>query len=449
MQAAIADRTAALLKLEKAHERSHQGILALQYDIEVLQFDVKAAEREHRLRARELRHFAFKRVQGAGASADRFYLEGMVPSDVTTGARRWRFTRLEGERVVLSGGGEVVGAIPAGLPSVSLPRLAWDTVVLLFSSAFVITLVGFMEALSISRAMAVKTRQRIDPDQELIGQGLANIAGSLTFSFPVSGSFSRSAVNLSAGAMTGMSSVFTWLVVLATLLYLTPLLYHLPQAVLAAIIMMAVVNLVNFSAIRHAWKAHRHDGLAAIVTFAATLAFAPHLDSGILIGAGLAIVLHLFRTMSPRVALLGRHADGTLRDARLHSLPTSEHIIAVRFDGSLYFANVPRFEDAILAEVAAQPRASYVLIVGDGINQIDASGEEAVRHLVERLRANGFGVAFSGLKQQVLQVMHNTGLHEFIGERDLFRTEEHALDAIHTRITAPGFDPASCPLRRR
>jgi SulP family sulfate permease len=449
MQAAVADKAAALQKLEQAHERGHPRILALQYDIEVLQFDVKAAEREHRLRARELRHFAFKRARGNEASADRFYLEGMVPPEVTTGARRWRFTRLAGERVILSGGGEVVGAIPAGLPSVSLPRFTWDTVVLLLSSAFVITMVGFLEALSIARAMAVKTRQRIDPDQELIGQGLANVAGGLTFSFPVSGSFSRSAVNLSAGAVTGMSSVFTWLVVLATLLYLTPLLYHLPQAVLAAIIMMAVTNLVNVSAIRQAWSAHRHDGIAALVTFAATLAFAPHLDIGILVGAGLAIVLHLFRTMSPRVALLGRHADGTLRDARLHGLATSEYIIAVRFDGSLYFANVPRFEDAILAEVAAKPLARYVLIVGDGINQIDASGEEAVRHLVERLRANGMGVAFSGLKQQVLQVMQNTGLHAFIGERDLFRTEEHALDAIHTRITAPGFDPASCPLRRR
>jgi SulP family sulfate permease len=317
----------------------------------------------------------------------------------------------------------------------------------LLSTAFVITLVGFMEALSIARAMAARTRQRIDPNQELIGQGLANVAGSLTQSFPVSGSFSRSAVNLSAGAVSGLSSVFAWLFVLATLLLLTPLLYHLPQAVLAAIIMMAVVNLVNFRAIAHAWKAHPHDGAAALATFAATLGFAPHLDIGVLAGAGLAIVLYLYRTMRPRVAILGRHPDGTLRDAQLHGLKTSEHIVALRFDGSLYFANVPHFEDAVLAAVAQHPRAKYLLVVADGINQLDASGEEVVRHLVERLRENGIGIAFSGLKQQVLAVMRSTGLDALIGEQDLFRTEDQALDAIRPRIRDAAYDPASCPLK--
>ena len=234
---------------------------------------------------------------------------------------------------------------------------------------------------------------------------------------------------------------------LATLLLLTPLLDHLPQAVLAAIIMLAVINLVNLNAIRHAWQAQPHDGAAAIVTFAATLGFAPHLDTGILLGAGLAIVLYLYRTMRPRVAVLGRHPDGTLRDAQLHKLETSGYIIVIRFDGSLYFANVPHFEDAVLAEVAHHPKARYLLIVGDGVNQVDASGEEVIRHLVERLRDNRIGVAFSGLKQQVLQVMRNTGLDAFIGERDLFRTEDQALDAIRRRIDDPGYDPAACPLR--
>ena len=168
--------------------------------------------------------------------------------------------------------------------------------------------------------MAAKTKQRIDPNQELIGQGLANIVGSFSQAFPVSGSFSRSAVNLNAGAKTGMSSVFTGLIVLVTLLFLTPLLYHLPQAVLAAVIMMAVIGLVNFKAIKHAWHAHKHDGIAAVVTFVATLAFAPHLDNGIMVGAGLAIILYLYRTMSPRVAILGRYHDGTLRDVKVHRI---------------------------------------------------------------------------------------------------------------------------------
>ena len=128
-----------------------------------------------------------------------------------------------------------------------------------------------------------------------------------------------------------MSSVFTGLIVLVTLLFLTPLLYHLPQAVLAAVIMMAVIGLINFKAIKHAWHAHKHDGIAALVTFVATLAFAPHLDNGIMVGAGLAIMLYLYRTMTPRVAILGRYHDGTLRDAKVHNLPVSEYIIAMRY----------------------------------------------------------------------------------------------------------------------
>jgi SulP family sulfate permease len=286
--------------------------------------------------------------------------------------------------------------------------------------------------------MATKTRQRVDPDQELVGQGLANIVAGLTQAFPVSGSFSRSAVNLGSGAVTGLASVLTAALVLLTLLFLTPLLYHLPQAVLAAVIMLAVISLVNLGAMKHAWQAHRHDGIAAVVTFLATLAFAPHLDAGILLGGGLAIVLYLLRTMRPRVAILGRHADGTLRDARLHGLPVREDIVVIRFDGELYFANVPHFEDSVLTEVAGLPKARCLLVVSDGINELDASGEEVIRHLVERLRESGMQVAFSGLKQQVLAVMRNTGLYELIGEQNMFRTEDAALLALAERQRVSG-----------
>jgi SulP family sulfate permease len=441
-----AAKSADLRQSEKAGENSGQRQLALRYEIEVLRLEIQDAERENRVRARALRKFVFERGTDAPTGEARLHLSGDA-GPASADGHRWRIGRIAGERLELIGGGEVVGAIPSGLPALRLPALTWDMLATLLSTAFVITLVGFMEALSIARAMATRTRQRIDPNQELIGQGLANVAGSFTQSFPVSGSFSRSAVNLSAGAVTGMSSVFTWLCVLLTLLFLTPLLYHLPQAALAAIIMMAVVNLVNFRAIAHVWKAHPHDGVAAVATFAATLGFAPHLDIGILLGAGLAILLYLYRTMRPRVAVLGRHPDGTLRDAQLHQLKISEHIVAIRFDGSLYFANVPHFEDAVLAEVARRPRVKYVLVVADGINQLDASGEEVIRHLVERLRENGIGIAFSGLKQQVLAVMRSTGLEACIGEQDLFRTEDQALDAIRPRIQVPGYDPASCSLR--
>jgi len=317
----------------------------------------------------------------------------------------------------------------------------------LLSAALVIALVGFMEAISIAKAMAAKTKQRIDPNQELVGQGLANLVGAISLSYPVSGSFSRSAVNLNAGAVSGMSSLFTGVFVLFTLLWLTPMLYHLPQTVLAAVIIMAVVGLINFGAVKHAWQASRHDGIAAVVTFVVTLAVAPHLDTGILVGAGLAIVLYLARTMKPRVAILGRHPDGALRDAKVHHLPASEIVTVVRFDGRLYFANVSYFEDAILEAVAANPKAHFLLVVGDGINELDASGEEVAGHLVQRLRDNGLTVVFCGLKKQVLDVMQATGLSTLIGEQNIYATADQALDAIHVAAAARGQNDAASPLR--
>ena len=345
-------------------------------------------------------------------------------------------------------GGSVVGKIPEGLPKLAMPEMDLGMMASLLPSAVVISLVGFMEAISIAKAMAARTKDRIDPNQELIGQGLGNIFGSFGQSYPASGSFSRSAVNLGAGAKTGMSSVFTGLVVLITLLFLTPLLYHLPSAVLAAVIMMAVIGLINFKAVKHAWRASKHDGVASIVTFVATLGFAPHLDKGIMVGAGLAIGLYLYRSMTPRVAHLGRYEDGTLRDLAVHpDMPTDERIIVVRFDGSLYFANVSYFEETILAAVADKPNAKFVLVVGDGINQLDASGEEVLHHVNSRLWANGITLVMSGLKRQVLDVMRQTALFDHIGgEENIFATEDMALANIYNRLDPEGMDGSFCPM---
>lgn len=332
-------------------------------------------------------------------------------------------------------GGKVVGTIPEGLPGFQLPAFSYDAFSSLLLGAVIISLVGFMEAISIAKAMAAKTKDRVDPNQELMGQGLGNIAGSFFQSYPASGSFSRSAVNLNAGAKTGFSSVVTAALVLITLLFLTPLLYHLPKATLAAVVIMAVFGLINIKAIKHIWLTSKHDGVAAIVTFFTTIASAPKLDHGIMIGASLAVGLYLYRTMQPRVALLGRYTDGTLRDLSVHKdLPMDNNIIAVRFDGSLYFANVSYFEDAMLKAVADHPTAKYLLVVGDAINQIDASGEEVLHHLVERLADSNVTVVFSGLKRQILQVLRATGLNNIIGEQHIFPNEDMAFDAIYDML---------------
>lgn len=441
-------KSAELKQHQKSREGSSQRTAALNYEIELIKLELKNTEGENRKLARSLRKFIFERTPATDTQPARLYPAGQVPQGEKSDGYHWRIRKMSKGELNLVGGGEVVGSIPAGLPQLDLPKFSWDMIAALFSGALVISLVGFMEAISIAKAMAARTKDRIDPNQELIGQGIANIVGSFSQAFPASGSFSRSAVNLNAGARTGMSSVFAGLIVLATLLFLTPLLYHLPQAVLAAVIMMAVIGLVNFKAIRHAWHTHRHDGIASVVTFIATLAFAPHLDNGIMVGAGLAIILYLYRTMTPRVAILGRHHDGTLRDARVHNLPISEYIIAIRYDGSLYFANVPYFEDIILEAVSNSPRARHLLIVSDGINQLDASGDEVIHHVVERLRSNGIRVVFSGLKKQVLDVMRHSGLFDYIGQENVFADEDKALDSIYAEVLEA--DPnAQCRLMKR
>lgn len=428
----IVAKSGELQALQKAGGEHGREDATLNYELELLKLQIKDREDENRRRNRAIRSIVFERAKVSDGGAPHFHAVGRVPPGVATEGTRWRIVR-PGKTSKLAGGGEVVGRIPEGLPRFGLPKISWDMIGSLLSAALVISLVGFMEAISIAKAIAAKTKQRIDPNQELIGQGLANIVGSLTQAFPVSGSFSRSAVNINAGAATGMSSVFTGLLVLLTLLFLTPLLYHLPQAVLAAVIIMAVIGLINVAAVKHAWQANRHDGIAAVVTFLATLGFAPHLDNGILVGAGLAIGLYLYRTMSPRVAILGRYHDGTLRDAKVNSLPASDVVTAVRFDGRLYFANVSYFEDAILEAVAANPKAPFLLIVADGVNEMDASGEEVVHHIVDRLRGNGVTVVFSGLKKQVIDVMRATGLFDVITQANIFATADQALTAIYAR----------------
>jgi SulP family sulfate permease len=420
----------------------------MEAELALLRIKLRDAEAVFAEEKAALRNLQVVRSTDADGATVAIYSAERAPQGVTLDETRYHLRKLNAEGFKLVGGGEVVGAIPEGLPSIQMPSLNLDALGSLLSAALVISLVGFMEAISIAKAVAARTKERIDPNQELIGQGLANVVGSFSQAFPVSGSFSRTAVNMNAGAKTGMSSVITALIVLVALLFLTPLLYHLPQAVLAAIIIMAVIGLVNFKAVKHAWQASRHDGIAAGVTFVSTLAFAPHLDKGIMVGAGLALGLYLYRTMSPRVAILGRYKDGTLRDLKVNpDLPTSKHVVAIRFDGSLYFANVPYFEDAMLEAISKNPEAKYVLVVGDAINELDASGEEVIHHLVERLHAAGITLVFSGLKKQVLDVMRATGLFETIGQDKLFATVDQAIAAIYEQLGEEAADDLFCAIK--
>ena len=434
---------------EKAHEA--RAAADLRHDIDLARLGLATLESHNKVRKAEINRLQLERGNAAGANAGepaKLYLKGAVPAGVETDGRSWHVKKIEKGEMRLMGGGDVVGNIPAGLPSFRMPTLTLDAIMSLLSAAIIIALVAFMESISMAKAMAAKSKQKIDPNQELIGQGLANIGGAFFQSYPACGSFTGSAINLQAGAKTGFAMVFNGVFVAVTLLFLTPHLYPLPKAVLAVIILLAVTGLVTPAALKHTWKASRVDGVVAIVTFVVTLVAAPHLDKGIMVGTGLALVLFLYNTMKPRVAILGRMPDGTLRDAKVNNLPASDVVTAIRFDGRLYFANVAYFEDAVLDAVANNPKAPYVLIVGNGINDIDASGEEVIHHLVERLNANGVVVIFSGLKKQVHDVMRATGLRDLIGEKRFFATAEQALEAIYSRAEYAGEDDPLRPAPR-
>lgn len=331
-------------------------------------------------------------------------------------------------------GGRVVGAIPQGLPALALPAVDFEMLQNLIPAAFVIALISFMEAMSSARVIAAKTRTDWNENQELIGQGLAKIAASLCQSLPVSGSFSRSAILHQSGGRTGLASVFSALLVLLTLLFLTGLLYHLPLPVLAAIIMVAVLNLANPGAIRRAWQASRDDGAAAIGTFAATLLFAPNIQNGILTGILLSLALFLYRGMTPRAIAVGLHADGTLRDAARFDLPPLHPLIGIlRFDAALNFVNAATFEDAVLKLERERPGIRFLLVAAGGINELDASGAEMLFSLAERLRADGVTLVISAAKKQITDVMERIGLDTAIGRDNMYSTDRFAIDGLLAR----------------
>ncbi len=330
-----------------------------------------------------------------------------------------------------AGGGKVVGNIPQGLPVLGLPKLDAMAALALLPASFVIALISFMEAMSSSKVIAIRTRTTWDENRELIGQGLAKIAAAFCLSMPVSGSFSRSALNLASGARTKLSSLVSALSVAFTLLFLTQFLHHLPRAVLAAVIMMAVVNLVNVRIIANAWRANIDDGVAGTITFFATLLFAPNIQNGILTGILLSLALMLYRLMKPRIAVLGIVEESTLRErSRPHVETLGPALGALRFDGALLFINVSYFEDAIIELWRRNPSYQKILVKCSGVNRIDASGVEMLFNLVEHFKSNGVTLVFSGLKEQTLDVMQRSGLVDIIGAGNIFATDREALEVL-------------------
>ncbi|MFN7271290.1 MAG: SulP family inorganic anion transporter [Gammaproteobacteria bacterium] len=305
-------------------------------------------------------------------------------------------------------GVRIVGTVPQGLPPLTLPY--WDLALWqqLAAPALLISVVGFVESVSVGQTLAAKRRQRIAPDRELVALGAGNLGAAFTGGFPVTGGFARSVVNFDAGARTPAAGVFTAVGILLVALLLTPALYFVPQAALAATIVVAVSSLVDLHVLRSTWRYSRADFTAVAVTLLATLAIG--VEAGLVAGVAVSLLLHLYKTSRPHIAEVGL-VPGTehFRNVLRHVVRTSPRLVGLRVDESLYFANARVLEDRINALVAERPELQHVVLQCSAINDIDASALESLESIDHRLRDAGLALHLSEVKGPVMDRLSDTG----------------------------------------
>ncbi|MCA9392024.1 SulP family inorganic anion transporter [candidate division WWE3 bacterium] len=330
-------------------------------------------------------------------------------------------------------GGAILGAVPNSLPGLTIPHMDLALLLRLLPAIILISLIAFAESNSVSQVVAVKTQQRIDPNREILGQGVANLVSGITGGMPVAGSFSRTAVNLNAGAKSSLAGVFTFAFVLVAILFLARYLYYLPQVVLSAIVILAVSSIIDLGKLVDLWKASYIDGVAALLTFIATLYFAPNLEIGVFLGVVFSLAFYLYHQAKPRIVFLSKYKDGSFHDAELFHLARCKSVAVVRFDADLFFANAVNLENVVINDLAKHPKIKKVVIVCTGVNELDATGEEVLSELLSRLRKTKKDVYFTSLKQPVVQMLKRSGLYDEIGEDHIFATAEEAVKHVTKR----------------
>ena len=331
-----------------------------------------------------------------------------------------------------AGGGAVIGTLPQGLPAPFLPGWpGWETLGALLLPTLMITLVSFLETASSAKVDNARQGRRWNQDQDLIGQGLAKLASGLSGAMPTSSSFSRSALNLYAGARTGWATVFSVLVVALALLLAMPLLHHVPLAVLAAIVVLPVWGLLQPSSFVRLWRLSRVEAVIAGTTFAITLLAAPRLYWGVLAGVVMALTHFLYLRLHPRIIEVGLHPDGSLRDRHLWQLPPlAPRLYALRMDAALDFATANALERAVAEQLQGAPDTQHVLLIAHPINWIDATGAEAFGRLREQLDDRRVHLHLVGVKLPVERLLAAAGHLDENERLHLYRTEAEALQAI-------------------
>ena len=331
-------------------------------------------------------------------------------------------------------GVRVVGEIPKGLPALTLPSLDMEWLLTLLPAALLLSLIGFVESISVAQTLAAKRRQRIDPDQELVGLGAANLAAGLSSGYPVTGGFARSVVNFDAGAETPLAGVLTAVGIALTALYLTPLFHFLPQATLAATIIVAVLSLVDVKVMIRTFQYSKADFAAMAATIVVVLGVG--VETGILVGVAASVFFFLWNSSRPHMAVVGQ-VPGTehFRNVLRHNVVTCEKVLTVRVDESLYFANARYLEDAIYRLVADHPKVTDVVLMCPAVNDVDASALESLEAIIERLDAAGVRFHMSEVKGPVMDKLTKVNfLDHLTGE--VFLSQHAAMQELSAEVTA-------------
>jgi len=326
----------------------------------------------------------------------------------------------------------IVGDVPRGLPDLSPPAFDADLWRELAGPAFLIAIIGYVESISVAQTLAAKRRERIDLDQEMIGLGAANIASGVSGGFPVTGGFARSVVNFDAGARTPAAGAFSAVGIALAAMFLTPLLYYLPKATLAATIIVAVLSLVNVGVIKRTWTYSKSDFAAMMITIAGVFAFG--VEVGVVAGIILSILLLLYRASKPHYAIVGQ-VPGTehFRNVARHNVITSPAIAAIRIDGNLFFANARFLEDHVMALAADQPKLKHIVLMCSAINEIDGSALESLEAINERLSHAGLSFHLSEVKGPVMDRLKRTHFLETLNGR-VFLSQFEAMHALDPEI---------------
>ena len=438
------------IKAMKAADTNSIELLDEEYYASLLGIKINKEKHETHLLREKLNDLKFQAAKLPNGSLA-FYHYGELPKNLKDDGRIWRIrvrnSELNLENITMMGGGIVVGNIPKGLPSLSMPQIDFGICFSFLPMAAIISLLGFMETISIGKRIAIQTGQKIDPNQELIGQGVANIIGAFGQSYPVSGSFSRSAVNFQSGAKTGVSSFVTSVIIVIVLFFFTPFLYYLPKAVLASIIMMAVMGLIDFRAFKCAWQSRWYDGVISVVTFIVTLSFAPHLEIGIGTGIVLSLIVYLYKSMRPRIVSLSMAPDFSLRSAERFNLQECGYISVLRIEGSIFFASSTYLEDAIDDIIRKKKKLKHFLIVCNGVNDMDYTGACALESIIQKVRTQGYGISFSGINDKVLHLLKKTKLIDTIGRENIYPTMIDAIEDLFFKTHEKGAtNILACPL---